>query len=207
MTKGKRGCFFWGCLALLGFVLAALSCGGLAAYGVYASLKSYTSETPADIPRYTPAEGECEDFASRLGSFNEALDAGEAAELVLSPGDLNAFFACEKGRTNDLAGRVFFEMSGSDLRIQTSLPLDEVPGFSGRFLNGTITLNVFLKNGILVATAKEMTVNGRPLPENFMEGLRKKNLAEKMMEDPELGKSISRWKTLEIEGGRMVIRG
>src|SRR5690606_8940958 len=133
-------------------------------------------------------------------------DEGTATEpLILDEDDVNALIA-EGDSKNPFRDSLRVEMEGDTIKSQLSLPMDDfpLPGFKGRYLNGTAELRATLKDGDLEVRVESLTVKGEPLPPQLMDELRKENLAAEMMNDPEARKSLSNLESIEIRDGKLI---
>ncbi|MHC5542992.1 hypothetical protein ACYOEI_32625, partial [Singulisphaera rosea] len=203
--KAGRGCFFYGCL--FSALLSVVAVVGIALVGFFGYrfamklVEDNTSTTPKTLPKVQMTEEQRKTLDDRVAAFKKALDDGEDAEpLVLTADELNAVVA-EHGKTE---GRVYFSIEGEKLNGEVSLPLDEL-GFKGRFFNGKATFRAALEAGRLVVFADSLEVNGRPLPDQFMAGLRNENLAKDVAKDPKNAAVLEKLKTIVIKDGKIVI--
>ncbi len=201
----KHGCFFWGCITAL--ILAVLVGAG-AAIAVYSGLKylrSFTSETPAELPSYTPVEGEYDGIKQRIDTFKKAVDEGKSGvELALTGNDINAIIASDE-ELKKIRNCIHVKIEGDQISGEASVPLDEIPGFSGLYLNGSASLKAAMANGVLVVTLEDMTVKGEPLPKELMDALRGQNLAKNIKDNPENAELLSKVQDLRVEDGKLIL--
>ena len=197
--KEGKGCFFYGCL--ITGVLAVLVVGVflMGMMKLKNMMREYTSEAPVEIPTYQVQPGECEQLNARIESFK--TDGGT---LSLSADDLNAMTTCLEGM-KDMAGKVWFKIPGGELTVDASFPLTGIPGFSGRYLNGNMTLDLYLRDGIPHAYLKDIATEGKEIPAEFIREIGKENLAKDLMSDPNLGPMLRELKSLEVEDGKLVL--
>jgi len=207
--RKERGCFFYGCI--IASVLAVLTAIviGIIAYLAYRTyyryINEYTSTTPTPLPKVAMPDEQRKAVRERFDAFKEALDKGEDAEpLVLDSDELNVLLA-EESQAKD---RVHVMIEGDKLNGQVSLPLDQVglPGTKGRFFNGKATFRASLQGGVLVVTADSAEVNGRPLPEQFIAGIRNKNLAEDVARNPENAAFLNKLESLQVKDGKVIVK-
>ena len=87
------------------------------------------------------------------------------------------------------------------------MPLDKLPfpGMQGRYLNGNADLVISCTNGMLMVQAKQVYVNGQPLPEAFMQGVRAENLAKSAYENPDVAAKLRHVRSVRIDGDYLVI--
>ena len=100
-------------------------------------------------------------------------------------------------------------IESNQVRGQVSLPLDKlhIPIFDlkGRYLNGDGVFNVGLSNQMLWVTVDSLEVKGKPLPKQFLEGLKTINLAEQMGANPTNGAGIGGYGDIEVKDGKVIL--
>jgi hypothetical protein len=203
----KRGCFFYGCLtAIVLFVIVGL-CAFLAVRYARNQFNACTDTAPMKLPKVEMSDAEYQQLEARAKTFNDGMDQGKATEpLVLTEREINALLF-KSANTKELADRVYVSLNGTNITGQISVPLSGL-GWIGknRYLNGEATFNVSLENGVLIVTAKEVRVKGKPLPETFMGALRQENLAKDAYKDPKNAEVIRKVDSLRVDDGRVVIK-
>ncbi len=201
----SRGCFFWGCITSV--VLAVLAAAGIG-IGTHLLLKyakGFTSEEPAEIPVYQPAEGEYEAVKAKIENFKNAVEGGTSGvELVLTGDDVNTLIALDENLVA-LKERAYVKIEDDKITVDVSMPLGEFPGLSGRYLNGSATINAFMEAGVLFVGVDRIEVNGEPVPETIMEQLRNENLAKGLYEDKEKMEVINKVQDIRVEGGKLIL--
>jgi len=202
--KKKHGCFFWGCLTV---IILGLLVGGAISLVVYLMHKkalSFTSDRPVEIPAYQASEEKIQEVKSRVDAFLQAIKEEKGNQLVLTSEDINTLIVSHPDM-KELAGKVYVQIEGEEIKAEGSIPLDKIPTLRGRYLNGTFGLKISLENGILLVTAETVEVRGEPLPEDFMKELRKVNLAKDVYEDKETVELLRKFKSIRIEDGKLII--
>jgi len=88
------------------------------------------------------------------------------APLTLTSDEINALIATDPD-LQPLKGKLYVTLENEHIKGQLSVSMDEagLPMFRGRYLNGSGTFSLSLRNGILRLTAQEIAVKGKPLPE------------------------------------------
>lgn len=206
VRKG-RGCLFYGCLTSLVLLLIA---GLLAFFAVRAArnwIAGFTDAAPMKLPKVEMAEPEYEQLQARVKSFGDALEKGQPDEpLVLSERDINALLA-RAMPAKELADKFYIALEGDQVKGQVSIPLPSLGWFGrGRYLNGDASFNVSLQNGLLLVTAREVRVKGRPLPDPIMSQLRRENLAKDVYKDLKDAEAIGKFESIRVEDGQVIIR-
>lgn len=197
------GCLLGGCLAVMALMIAGGVGTGVGFYWLYkGQLAKYTSEEAKVLPTVEMSPEELAAIEERIETFQDDLDEGETPEqLVLTADDINGLISGNE----DLRGKVFVRIEEGVITAEVSIPTDSLPGGKGRFFNGSVTAEVELKGGVLVVTVAEAEVNGNPVPEPIMQGLRQENLAKDLHKDPEVADSLARFETIIVEGDRIVL--
>lgn len=80
-------------------------------------------------------------------------------------------------------------------------------GLEGRFVTGKASFKVSLENGLLLVFADSVIVNGQPLPEQVMIGLRNINLAARAMEKKETIEKLRKIGGLVVKDGVVYLTG
>jgi len=156
------------------------------------------------ISQFSITDAEREKSRAKREILAKAIDSDIAAEVVLTAADVNAWLQAESA--DNLKGAVVLDIREDRLSAQFSIPLREIPGFKGRYLNGSATLRAEVTNGVLEVYAADASFKGEPVPEWFMRDLRQKNLADRVYENPNVRDTLKHIDALEITGGRVVIR-
>ena len=199
---------FYGCLTAAVFSLL-LVCGLLAGLW-YAKkmLTDFTSDKPMPIPTVQVSAEEANATKSRIDTFRESLRLGRPAiPLTLTPTELNGLIGNDPG-LQDLRNKVNFSIENDEIKARMSIPMDQLGlgMFRGRYFNGTGTFNFALNDdGTLRVHAKSFEVNGRPLPNVYMDAIKRQNLAEPFIKDPQTRAVLEKLKGIRIEEGKLVI--
>jgi len=97
---------------------------------------------------------------------------------------------------------------GNKLRGTLSLPLESLGlrQLKNRYLNGVAEVKASLENGILLVTLDALEVNGRPVPERVMAGIRTQNLVKDLYKDAASVELLKKLEALVVEDGRLLIK-
>jgi hypothetical protein len=209
-TRKPHGCFFWGCLAALAVGVLIGGCVGLFTYQLYQMAMQATSSEPRPVPEYQARPGEATEVKERIEAFKKAAEEDRPAELALTGDDLNALIA-QDPELRELKGHVFVRVEDGQVLLDVSVPLKKVPlvqdlpRLSGRYFNGSVGLKPALAGGRLLLFVESASVEGERLPDDFMRGLRDKNLLERAR-DEELVEFARQARSLEVQGDRVVLK-
>ena len=204
-----RGCFFYGCLTLIVlFVVGSLAAYFGVRYAVNRLVARYTAPAPMPVPRVEAGPEEIRAVQERFREFADALQAGRPTPaLSLSERELNLLInhAPQAGEFKD---HVHVAIVGNKLRGTLSLPLESlgVRRLKNRYLNGVAEVRASLENGILLVTLDALEVNGQPVPERIMAGIRSQNLAKDLYKDAASVELLKKLEALVVEDGRLLIQ-
>ena len=144
----------------------------------------------------------------RVAAFNEAAKNGKATEpLVLTGPEFNALLA-NTPEMSDYRDMFAITIDGDQIKAQVSLPLEKflnstVFDVKGRYLNGTGVFDVSLSDGRLSVIPESLEVKGKPLPKEWMAGL-KQNLAENYnRQHPD--SILHNYQSIQVKDGKMII--
>jgi hypothetical protein len=208
--KPRSGCWKYGGIGCLIIIILAVI-GGYFAYkgvkGVLGELtEKYTSIKPMDLPKLDAAQDEVATTMERVGSFTNALKGGTPTEpLTLNSRDINVLIQ-NHPQWKEMAGKVYVTIDGDQMKGQISIPLGEMGKmFEGRFLNGSASFNIGMEAGRLLMFINSADVGGKAIPEEIMNGIRSKNLAEKSYEKPEVAAMMKKLESITVKDGSMII--
>lgn len=203
----RHGCLFYGCITLIVLAVLALIMLFLIYRWWMQQVNQYTDDKPVTFPQLTMPAEEQKEVKKRFDDFITAVKEGKETEpLVLTSDDCNALIqGSEEGELRD---RVHINIEGDAIKGQVSLPLNELPlpGMSGRYLNAEAAFKVSLENGVLIATIDQASVKGKPLPPQFIEGMRSQNLAKDAYKDPENAEAIAKLESIQVKDGKIIVK-
>lgn len=198
----KRNYLLW--ISLTSVVLCSVV-GGLAALLVHKSY-SLTSTQQATLPVVQPPAEKTVEIKQRIESFSVESASQPSTELVLSANDLNTLVA----NSPEFAGKAYVQIEGNQVQLQTAVPLDTVPGFAGRYLNGTVALDVALENGQLTITPTNFYVQEQHIPQNLkdavLKALQAQNINQRINTDPRVQAWLNNITDIQVENGNLIIK-
>ena len=199
-----KGCL-WGCLLVAGLGVSLVLCAGIGSYWFLSStIAKYTADAPAELPTVEYDEAQMSELENRIETFQQELKSGQppADDLVLTAEEINALIATNE----DFRGRVFVEIVDGQVKGDVSFPLSQLPGGSGRYFNGSATFDVSMEDGVLIVTAQQAEVNGSPVPDTMMQGIRQENLAKDLYKDAENARFMRQFEDIRIEDDKFILR-
>lgn len=199
----KRNPLLVGCLVLAGLLLLLGIVIFVAVLIARQKVLSYTDDHPAPVPTYTAGKKEQASALRKFQILREAVKKGNAVRVELTADEINTLIA--RSGQSGLQGRAFVHIQGDRLMADAAIPLNSLPGFTGRWLNGTVTLDARLENGRLVVHPVRVVVRGKELPSAIMKKLRTKNLADRAYADPNARRLLERLEEFDVRDGRVVI--
>jgi len=202
-----RGCLFYGCLTCLVLLLIMAVLAVVVVRFIKNQVNTYTDTQPMKLPRVEMTDADYQQLERRVKAFGDAMEKGTPIEsLILTERDLNALIA-RAANMKELADKVYVSVNGTEVRGQVSIPLSRLGWLGkGRYLNGEATFNVSLENGVLIVTAREVKVKGKPLPETFMSQLRRENLAKEAYKNPKNAEAIRQLDTIQVQESQVLIK-
>jgi hypothetical protein len=209
--RKRSGCFARGCLILVVFaVVLAIACfagmyWGLHRHsaifhGLYWLTKAQAiGQTSAPIPQFTASDAQIQSVHERCEDFEQKARAGQAAELELTPDDINTLIAANQ----DARGKVFVSIDGDRLRCQASVPLGEFIGRSGYYFNGDIAVELKNAESVENPQLNRIVVNGESVPSDLLNWkYRSKRLRDYLVEY----RNASGVGTIAIRDGKLILR-
>lgn len=198
---------FWLWFGVIFATLFSLAAGIVVffVYQTYTISKNITSPTPTELPVASPDQNNLKDLGDRISSFQTAITEDKPGELTLSAQDLNTLVALEP----DFAGKVYFDIPGDQVSMKGTLPLGSIPGLEGRFLNGTIAMKISFQDQKLVITPTKIVLDNPDMPsfvqDAIMDSVKKQNLAEEALKEPEFQKWLKTIKDIKVSNGKIII--
>jgi hypothetical protein len=198
-----------GCLALAG-IFAVVVAGGFMGLYVMArsAVQSVTEETPRALPPVTLSPEQTAETRARAEAFLAAVETGSGpASLTLTAEEMNALMR-EAGDEGPGAW-ISVGIEGDQLYGELSLPLHALGtdafGLSNRHLNGRAVLDLRVEEGRLAIYMQSLEVKGKPVPEDFMTGLRAQNLTLHLPGMPELATLLGQLERIEVKDGAITV--
>jgi hypothetical protein len=208
----KRGCFFYGCIALIIAVLIAtvgvVILFRYAQRSLHGALNAYTDPHPIPLESVDTSPDKVKAVQDKLAAFREANQNQKPAELVLTADEINTLIASDPNR-QDLANRLRLLIEGDQVKARISWPLDDIGPLKlkGRYLNGTALLNVSMEKGKLHATFQDVTAKEKPLPPVVLEKMKTIDFGANFQQDPQGSAAVSQIDSIQVKDGRVTIRG
>jgi len=165
--------------------------------------EAFTDDRPADLPAVTVDEERFGELMAEVTGFAQAVSQDQPAPpLELSQDEINLLI---NGHPDwaELKGRAYVTVEGEEIKGEISVALGEIgiPFMEGRYLNGSATFSVFLRDGLLHVYLRSLDVKGVPVPDQFLEAIRTENLAADATRDPDAQKVLGKLDSIEIVDG------
>ena len=205
--KRRRGCMFYGCimgLLLLCVVLVAILAGWRLAKKM---ITDFTDAQPMVLQKVQLPQSEFDALQRKIETFRDAVRLGqETNSLALSATEINALINSDPD-LQELKGKLFVSFEGDQLQGQFSVPMEQIglPAFHGRYLNGTGTFELAFRNGMVRIAPQTFVVHGKPVPEHYMDVIRKHNLAGNINHDARAQVAMDKLQDIKVKDGKLVI--
>jgi len=203
-----RGCLFWAGIVAAVLLLVLL----IASYAGYRFVRhlvnEYTDTKPIQVSGVRLSDAEITNLQARVKAFSDGVESNKpVGPLILTADEINALVNRPAKSNTGPDVRLYFTFNEDRVQAQLSLPLN---GFGlrmlhGRYFNGSGDLLFSLNNGKVVLNVKSLSVKGKPVPEQWMQGIRNQNLADTWTNDPDFGDAFSRLEAIRVQGGKLFI--
>ena len=206
-AKPRRGCFFYGCitgLVLLVIVLGALMVG---LHYVRKVVNQFTEAQPIELPAVQMSQSEIDKLKQRVETFQKAVREQSPAEpFVLAGDDINALIA-SLPELKAFKGKFYVSLEGDHVKGEVSVPSREMglSMFKGRYLNGSATFNLSFSDGALAVRPQTILVKGSPVPEVYMQEIRKQNLTAGVTNNPAAMAVLKGLEGIQVKEGKLVV--
>ena len=202
--SGSKGCLY-GCLAVIVGGILLVVCAGVGGWWfVKGQIEKYTSTEPQSIPTVEYNEEQMAELQARVDTFTAAIEgtAQPQEDLVLTADEINAMI----NASEQWKGKLYVTIENDEVSGDVSIPLDGVPGASGRYFNGSASLSVTMQNGKLFVSLVDAEVNGEPVPKEIVDALAAENLAKDAYKDPETKKVLDRLEDIRTAGDTLILK-
>lgn len=198
-----------GCLIVLGGAVLAVVLivvvVALVLFWRFRSLRDEFADTSLEAVPVAEADAATARRLNRTAEqLERAVKEGRTERFEFTEEQLNQMIATLPA-AQEARGKAQVRIVDDRLKVRTGLPLDQVPGFQGRFLNGEFTLDLRLENGALDLRVVDAEVRGKPLPPAIMARLRDYNLADQALRNPDVRRHLEGLRGLRLEGGRLIV--
>ncbi len=168
----------------------------------------YTETEPRELPKPLVSASESESTLYMFDQFVSAVKNDEAAKpLVLSADQINQVISYHPD-FEPFSDKVYARINDNLLSAEVSFPLDGLKEMSemliGRYLNGSIELDIELKSGRLEVYVESVEVKGEQVPEEYMQKIRTENWAQDLndkKENKDFAEVIEKLETITIKNG------
>ncbi|PZR72932.1 MAG: hypothetical protein DLM52_11965 [Chthoniobacterales bacterium] len=169
------GCFGKGCLILSLLILFLLIMGAVGIYSafrthsavvhgvVWAQQNHLLATEPSPVPQFETTPEHIKVSERKWHDFESASRNDESAHVELTADDLNNLIA----QNRHIRGKVFTSIESNRLHVQTSVPIGELIGRNGYYLNGDIVVQTDGPRSLDNAPLNSVTINGQPLPRDL----------------------------------------
>lgn len=169
-------------------------------------VQEYADTKPMAIEKGDTSPAKFSAVQKRVDAFREAVNTQSTPqELALTADEINTLLAGQPDLQN-VANMVFVIIEGDQLKAKLSFPLDPIR-LKGRYFNGTGTFAVDVKkNDVDLRIKDAQTADGKPVPPQFLEPLRRIDFADYLLQDAQTAAALRYADSVEIKDGRVIIR-
>ncbi len=216
--RSKLGCLAMGCLSVVVAVIAgALMLYFGAKYALNYALNEFTDDRPTAFEESALSLEESVTLKSKFDNFRKRADVNLPSEpLELGTDEINHLIETDP-TFSTLKDKVRLKIVKNEVRGNISIPIDIVrqiyPDFpqmdalSGRYLNAEVTVNLWLRQGELQAYLKQMSVKGKPVPDNIMSKIQDRDLLKDDRIGGQLRKQFNKLRDVKVENGKIILIG
>jgi hypothetical protein len=207
IPKPRQGCFFYGCITGVVLLVIVLGASLVGLHYVKKMVNRFTDTKPMELPTLQMSKAEIDQVKQRFEAFEQEVREQRATKpLVLTADDINALIA-SGSEPQALKGKLYVSLEGDQVRGEVSVPLQEVglSMFRGRYLNGSATFNLGFRDSVLIVTPRTLIVKGNPVPEVYMQEIRKQNFATSLTNEPAAVAVLKGLQDIQVKEGKVVI--
>ena len=194
-----------GCLIALGIIVAIfLIITGVVTYKVYTTYKSalaWTSTAPAklDLSEFSPEEEKLAE--QKFKNLKDAINKNESKTFEFTASDINILIR----KNETLKDHALIDIKDNYIYADVSIPLNMIPGFKGRYLNGSVTLSLKDSKDKVILKLIDLKTDKKTPPSSFLKGLTKNNLLDSAYKNKEQSKVLNKIKSAIIKDDKIII--
>ena len=193
----------WIGLILLLFFLVALL-GGVGSWLFFQHQRRYWTDKQPLLIAAPESNGLRPAEAERLyRETRQALESKRKTQLHLDNRQLQAVLTRAPEFTS-WQDKLSLRLDGDKLLTQMSLPLDEIPGFRGRYLNGDFVFSLQVTRGVPSIDLQSGTIHDQPIPEKLLRRLNRIARAQ-LQQQLSSQLDLSSIESLKIENSNLTI--
>lgn len=206
LSENRGNCLLYGCVTLVLVAVLVSIFGWLTfRYAVGQVRERYTAAAPINLPAVNMAQDRIDATIESVDQFSDAVEDGEPAPaLVLDQDQINALIQHHPD-FSDIAHTVYVTLEDDTITGDLSIPIDGIPGFGGRYFNGSATFKAALEDTGVTLYVDQASYKGEPVPENILQSFRAINLVENWQSNPEADDFTNNLESFEIKDGILTI--
>ena len=201
-TRGRGlSIFKWVCLSVVAlFLLLALS-----AWAFFSSQRrKWTGDAPIQVELPVESSVRPVDGDRLYRDTRRALEGSAAQTLQFDNQKFNALLN-QAPELQGLKSKMAMQLQNDCLLARMSVPLDGIPGFAGRFLNGDFIFDLQIEQGEPQVSLRSGKVRGKEVPQRFLAQINQyaqKELISRLQSQTDL----NRIESLRIKDGKMILK-
>ena len=204
MKEKKKSGRRWLIVLSVFFGLILVVIGGLWLY--FLKLRAdLTDDAPVIMPTVTVTNAEKKQLVKEYETIRKGVKQGKKAEINLPSDKIDKMIALVDD-LSFLRGKVSVALQDDVIRAHISVPLEKIPLFDGRYLNGEFKVKAKVINGKTVIRILEgKTERGMPYPQWMLDKINDFVASPKVMEHPK-AKWLEKVELMEVKEGNVTLK-
>ncbi len=207
LQSNEGNCLVYGCASLVVISIIGVVVIGLGLRSLYSQFRdNFTDDVAMELPIVEVSDSDRDAIIERYDTWVEAIENdGDRIPLTLTEEDINVLIQ-NHDKMKDLNGKVYVSINDTVITGDVSIPLEGfLPGFSGRYFNGSADFEIELENGRFSLYATAASVKGESLPDNVMDQIKNENLAKEMNKNSDTQDLFEHIESIEVKDGVVTI--
>ena len=211
---GSGCCCGIGCLGIFAIVAVALTLvvGGL--WWFYAkSVDALTAEAPIAVLMETPSDAQVAAATQKFEQLRTAALTQQSVTMEFTASELNALIARHPS-FSDLRGKARVAIENSEMTVDLSVPLSDIPlpRVRNRWFNGTVRLALVYDEDQFTLGVKSLSANGQDIDLTGFQTMAdeinrgfNQGFDRSQREDPRSSEFWENVRSMEVRGDKLII--
>jgi hypothetical protein len=165
--------------------------------------KTWTRDQPRQFSAVSVDRAQSQKLGRLYSKARQAVESGRAETLDVEGSELNQLLSIVP-EWQGLARQLSLAIDGEHIVASTSVPLHDMPGLNGRYVNGDFTIAAAAQDGKLQLTVKKVMVGDKALPDFILKKINERNLAELLQEQN--SPWLKQLDSLSVNDGKLQLR-
>jgi hypothetical protein len=177
----------------------------LSAWAFFSSQRrKWTGDAPIQVELPLESSVRPVDAERLYRDTRRALEGSSARNLQFDKREFAALLK-QAPELRGLETKMAMQLQEDCLLTRMSLPLDGIPGFAGRFLNGDFIFDLQIDQGEPRVSLRSGKVRGKEVPQRFLEQINQYAQRE-LIRNLQRQTDLKRIESLRIENGKMILK-